>query len=180
MLLALNHCGGKGKAMLFRSSIVMPLLALAASPASAQSWEADALALHNRERAEWKVAPLAWDLGLAAAADLYADEMAQTGRWGHSPKATRPGQGENLWMGTTGVYQLHQMVGGWLGERRWFRPGIFPKVSSTGNWIDVGHYTQIVSSRTTRVGCSIRSGGGWTYLVCRYSPSGNVDGRAMP
>ena len=160
------------------------LIALSATtapaPASAQSWEAVALALHNRERAAWQVAPLAWDLGLAGAADQYALELARTGRWGHSPKATPPGQGENLWMGTAGAYRIDDMVGGWLGERRWFRPGVFPAVSTTGNWIDVGHYTQMVSTRTTRVGCAVRTGGRWTYLVCRYSPSGNVDGRTMP
>nr|WP_314444250.1 CAP domain-containing protein [uncultured Sphingomonas sp.] len=161
------------------AALALSVLAISA-PASAQSWEATALALHNRERADHQVAPLAWDFGLARAADLYANELARTGRWGHSPKATRPGQGENLWMGTNGAYRIEQMVGGWLGERRWFRPGIFPAISSTGKWIDVGHYTQIISSRTTRVGCAIRSGARWTYLVCRYSPSGNVDGRAMP
>ena len=155
-------------------------LLVTAAPAFAQSWEAQALSLHNRERAAFRVAPLAWDFGLAGAADVYASELARTGRWGHSPKATRPGQGENLWMGTAGAYQINDMVGGWIGERRWFRPGVFPAVSTTGNWIDVGHYTQMVSSRTTRVGCAMRSGRGQTYLVCRYSPSGNVDGRAMP
>jgi hypothetical protein len=83
-------------------------------------------------------------------------------------------------MGTAGAYRIDDMVGAWIGERRLFRAGVFPDVSVTGNWIDVGHYTQMVASRSTRVGCAMRSGGGWTYLVCRYSPSGNVDGRAMP
>lgn len=166
--------------MFARILAVMILPLLFAPPASAQSWEAQVLALHNRERAAFRVAPLSWDFGLAAAADVYANELARTGRWGHSPKAMRPGQGENLWMGTSGAYRIEDMVGGWTGERRWFRPGVFPAVSTTGNWIDVGHYTQIVASRTTRVGCAIRSGGQWTYLVCRYSPSGNVDGRALP
>ncbi|GAA4010471.1 CAP domain-containing protein [Sphingomonas humi] len=158
---------------------VLCLLGLAA-PASAQTWEAAALAMHNSERAAFRVPPLAWDFGLAAAADRYASELARTGRWGHSPRDSRPGQGENLWMGTAGAYQIDDMVGGWVGERRLFRPGVFPAVSATGNWSDVGHYTQMISSRTTRVGCAIRTGGGWSYLVCRYSPGGNVDGRAMP
>lgn len=167
--------------MPFRLCALLACSLLLSSPAAAaQSWEAAALAMHNRERGAFRVAPLAWDLGLAGAADQYAQELARTGRWGHSPKATRPGQGENLWMGTAGAYQIDQMVGGWVSERRLFRPGVFPVVSTTGNWIDVGHYTQMVSSRSTRVGCAIRTGGGWSYLVCRYSPSGNVDGRVMP
>jgi uncharacterized protein YkwD len=151
-----------------------------AAPAAAQSWEAEALSLHNRERIALRIAPLAWDLGLAAAADLYASELARTDRWGHSPKVTRPGQGENLWMGTTGAYRVGNMVGTWIDERRLFRTGYFPEVSATGNWKDVGHYTQMISSRTTRVGCAIRANQRWSYLVCRYSPSGNVDGRRMP
>lgn len=156
------------------------LLFVAAAPAAAQSWEAELLTLHNRERAAWRVAPLHWDMGLAAGADRWAAEMARTGRWGHSPKAWRPGQGENLWMGSAGAYPVRAMVGAWINERRWFRPGIFPQVSTTGRWADVGHYTQMISSRTTRVGCAIRSGRGWTYLACRYGPSGNVDGRPIP
>jgi hypothetical protein len=68
------------------------------------------------------------------------------------------------------------MVGGWVSERRWFRPSVFPGVSRTGRWSDVGHYTQMVARRTTRVGCAIRSSRNWDYLVCRYNPSGNVDG----
>jgi hypothetical protein len=167
--------------MKLRTSLLfVVMMMLASAPASAQSWEAQALALHNRERADWRVPPLSWDLGLAAAANQYATELARTGQWGHSPRDTRRGQGENLWMGTAGAYRIDDMVGAWIGERRLFRAGVFPDVSVTGNWIDVGHYTQMVASRSTRVGCAMRSGGGWTYLVCRYSPSGNVDGRAMP
>jgi hypothetical protein len=156
------------------------LLALVVSPAAAQSWEREALAMHNRERAAWRVPPLAWDLGLAASADRWAAELARTNRWVHSPRSWRPGQGENLWMGSRGAYPLAAMVGSWIDERRWFRPGIFPNVTTTRNWADVGHYTQMISSRSQRVGCAMRSNRSWTYFVCRYSPPGNVDGRPIP
>ena len=138
------------------------------------------LALHNRERAAWSVAPLAWDPGLSAGADQWAQALASTDRWGHSPRNQRKGQGENLWVGTLNAYPVTAMVGGWIGERRWFTPGIFPAVSRTGRWNDVGHYTQIIARATSRVGCAIRSNRSWTYLVCRYSPQANVDGRAIP
>jgi hypothetical protein len=158
------------------------LLAIAASSAaaSATGWEGEVLELHNRERAGWGVRPLAWDMGLAGSADTYASELARTDRWGHSPAELRRGQGENLWMGTTGAYPVRAMVGGWLSEKRWFRAGVFPAVSATGRWNDVGHYTQMVSSRSDRVGCAIRSNRKWTYLVCRYGPGGNVEGIRMP
>lgn len=154
-------------------------LSLVAAPASANEVAARLLAVHNAERARWNVPPLTWDPALAAAADRWASEMARTGSWGHSPKPTRPGQGENLWMGTRGAFNVEGMAAGWLSERRWFRPGVFPAVSSSGNWSDVGHYTQIVTRNSTRVGCAVRSSRQWDYLVCRYNPSGNVDGRPV-
>ncbi|WP_240309575.1 MULTISPECIES: CAP domain-containing protein [Sphingomonas] len=135
------------------------------------------LAPHNIERSRWGVAPLQWDQGLAEAADGYAAELARTNRWQHSAKASRQGQGENLWMGSHGAFSPEQMVGRWLSEGGAYRRGVFPQVSRTGHWSDVGHFTQIIWRQTTRVGCAIRSNGQWDYLVCRYSPHGNVDGR---
>lgn len=134
------------------------------------------LAAHNRERAAFGSAPMLWDAGLAAQARAYAARLARYGRLQHSPKAERPGQGENLWMGSRGAYVAEAMVATWAAERRHFRRGIFPAVSSTGNWRDVGHYSQIVWPRTTRVGCGLASSARWDVLVCRYSPPGNRDG----
>jgi len=136
--------------------------------------------LHNQQRAAAGVRPITWDPGLAAAADAYATQLARTRRWGHSPTATRPGQGENLWMGTRGAFSVDAMIGSWAGEGRMFRPGTFPTVSRTGNWGDVGHYTQMVWRGTTRVGCAVRSSARDDYLVCRYAPAGNVMGVAVP
>lgn len=69
------------------------------------------------------------------------------------------------------------MVGAWASEKRMFAPGVFPAVSRTGNWIDVAHYTQMIWPTTQRIGCALASTGRTDYLVCRYSPAGNVDGR---
>ena len=156
----------------------------AAMPAGAASWYAPSmatrlLAAHNTERARMGVAPLRWDPGLAAAAASYGPTLARLGRLKHSPKAIRLGQNENLWMGTRGAFSPEQMVGNWISEKAWYRPGLFPLVSRTGNWSDVGHYTQIVWRGTTRVGCAIYQAAQWDYLICRYSPHGNVDGRPV-
>ncbi|WP_240913907.1 CAP domain-containing protein [Sphingomonas sp. HDW15A] len=134
------------------------------------------MALHNRERAAYGSPPLGWDPALAAQAKKYAHELAAIGRLLHSPKAQRPGQGENLWLGTRGMFGTEAMVGSWAGEKRHFRRGVFPANSTTGNWRDIGHYSQMVWPRTTRLGCGLASSARWDVLVCRYSPPGNQDG----
>ena len=136
--------------------------------------------LHNQVRTSAGVQPIHWDAALAAAADRYAAELARSGRWGHSPPAARPGQGENLWMGTRGAFSVDQMVGAWASEGRWFRRGRFPQVSATGSWAEVGHYSQMIWPGTLRVGCAVRSSARNDYLVCRYSPAGNVVGVTVP
>jgi hypothetical protein len=138
------------------------------------------LEIHNRERAAVRARPLNWNPALAAAAEDYARELASIGQLRHSSRGSRPGQGENLWMGTRGAFSVQQMVGTWASEKASFRPGIFPAVSRTGNWSAVGHYTQMVWSTTTHVGCAISSSARLDVLVCRYAPAGNVDGRRVP
>jgi hypothetical protein len=159
-------------------------LALAvAAPATAQPLDAISvrlLAAQNAERVRAGVPPLVWDPSLAASAASYGPVLAALGRLQHSPKDTRPGQRENLWMGTRGAFSPEQMVSTWTGERRFFRPGIFPNVSTTGNWLDVSHYTTLIWPTTTRVGCAIHRTPDWEFLICRYSPPGNIDGRPVP
>jgi hypothetical protein len=130
----------------------------------------------NGERERLGLRDLAWDPALAAAAASYATELAETGKWEHSPSETRQGQGENLWMGTHAAFSPEEMVGDWVVERRLFRSGTFPNVSRSGSWHDVGHYTQLIWPTTDRVGCAVRSSADWDYLVCRYSGPGNVMG----
>jgi hypothetical protein len=72
------------------------------------------------------------------------------------------------------------MVAAWSDEKRLFFPGAFPNVSRTGRWSDVAHYTQMIWKTTTHVGCAVYRDGEWDYLICRYSPPGNRDGRAVP
>jgi hypothetical protein len=168
-----------------RTVILLAFLggACTASPSAAASFAAEfpgrVLAAHNAVRAEAGLAPLQWDAALANGAAAYAQQLALTGVFAHSNRAARRGIGENLWMGTRGAFSLEVMVGNWASERRMFTPGIFPTVSRTGNWEDVGHYTQIVWPTTTRVGCALAATPRADYLVCRYSPAGNIDGRPV-
>lgn len=145
----------------------------------AQQFPARILAAHNVVRARAGVAPLAWDNALGNAAAHYAAQMAFTGQFEHSNRKARLGTGENLWMGAHGVFPVEAMVGGWTSEKRWFVPGRFPANSRTGNWEDVGHYTQMIWPTTTRVGCALAATARTDYLVCRYAGAGNIDGRPV-
>ena len=160
--------------------VAAPMAASAAASNNfASEFPSRILAAHNNVRMKAGVAPLAWDPALGAAAASYAQQMALTGVFAHSDRKARRGMGENLWMGTRGAFTIETMVSNWASERRMFRRGVFPSVSRTGSWHDVGHYTQIVWPSTTRVGCALASTSRADYLVCRYSPAGNVDGRPV-
>lgn len=171
--------------MYFKLLLLTALAAGVAQPASAQAPILDPISMrllvaHNHERTLAGVPPLQWDPMLAAAAATYGQVLAATGRLQHSPRTTRPGQRENLWMGTRGAFSAEQMIASWTAEKRLFRPGIFPAVSATGNWLDVSHFSTMIWPTTTRVGCAIRGGRSMDFLVCRYSPPGNIDGQRVP
>lgn len=138
------------------------------------------LAGHNQARAAVRAAPLQWDPLLAAAAASYGPRLASFSELEHSPRAERPGQAENLWRGQAGRHSVEDMIGNWASERRNFRPGIFPAVSTNGDWFGVSHYTQMIWPTTTKIGCALHSTQRWDYLICRYSPRGNRDGVRLP
>lgn len=150
-----------------------------AAPAQALSpFDQRLLVVQNRERAAAGVPPLRWNVVLAEHAQLYANVLARTGRLVHSPRAGRGAERENLSKGLIG-WGPEQLVASWLAEKRYFVPGTFPNVSRTGNWYDVGHYTQLIWPTTTAVGCGVAIGGGFSWLVCRYLPGGNKDGKPV-
>lgn len=166
---------------------ILVALSLSAAPAAVAVAQAPALspvyarilAAQNQQRAIVGSPPLQWDPALASAAASYGPALARIGHLQHSPKSARPGQRENLWMGTHAYFSPEQMVGTWTAEKRFFRPGVYPAVSTTGNWVDVSHYTAMIWPTTTHVGCAIYSTAAVDYLICRYSPPGNIDGRPL-
>jgi hypothetical protein len=164
---------------LFTLSLALATPAAAASNSFAAQFPGRVLAAHNAVRAQAGVAPLAWDPALGNSAAAYAQRLAFTNMFQHSDRKARRGVGENLWMGTRSAFSIERMVSDWASERRMFAAGTFPAVSRTGNWADVAHYTQIVWPTTTRVGCALGSNGRADYLVCHYSPAGNIDGRPV-
>jgi len=183
---------------MFAARLMFGAMALIAMPATAQQWQGATgglaqrlLDAHNRERADVGAAPLQWDAELAAHAASYGPVLASLRQLVHSPRDSRPGERENLamaWHGTLGPEQLIDM---WSREKDLLQPGAlglgcpvklgcmtFPAASRTGRWEDIAHYTQMVWPTTTRVGCAIFAAD-WDYLICRYSPPGNIDGKPV-
>jgi cysteine-rich secretory family protein len=163
------------------------LALLAAAPATTQTpmltgatgaVAAQILAAHNYERALVGHPALVWDQELADHAAAYGPVLGRLGDLKHSPRESRPGERENLAMAWHGTMNAAQIVGLWADEKKLMQPGLFPAVSRSGNWEDVGHYTQMVWPTTTHVGCAIYSTN-WDYLICRYTPPGNQEGKPV-
>jgi uncharacterized protein YkwD len=151
--------------------------ALQGSIAPLNGLDARLLAAHNREREAAGLPPLGWDDALAARARAWAEHLAAAGGLEHAEDEDEADpEGENLWAGTRGRYSPEDMVGLWIAEKKDFRPGTFPDNSRTGDFEDVGHYTQLMWRATNRVGCAVARGREDDVLVCRYREAGNVEG----
>ena len=133
---------------------------------------------HNQLRAEFGSPPLTWNSQLAANADAYARVLATTGQPQHASRVGRSTERENISLSPRGTYPPLALVGRWGNERRYFRGGIFPD-ACTADWSQCAHFTQMVWSGTTDIGCAFHQGPQFDALVCRYSPPGNQDGRPV-
>ena len=114
---------------------------------------------------------LTWSKDLAKYAQEWADHIAETGKLEHRPKGK---YGENLAAGQAEDYGTREAAATWLKEKEAYDAG-------ERELEKVGHYTQMVWSRTTRIGAGkavIKAGPmkGWTVIVCNYDPRGNVRG----
>lgn len=151
-----------------------------ASPSSADV-KNQALAAHNRLRADVKVPPLAWDARLEKLAAEWAHHLCGGGKRFVGLQHRSRGDdspGENLWAGTTSEphrYPVADAVAGWANERRFF-----DEKSGRCRGGECRHYTQEVWRDTTHVGCAsaVCSDGRMnaTVWVCNYAPAGNVLG----
>lgn len=133
--------------------------------------------LHNQARAEVGSPPLRWNPSLAAKAQGWAQNVAETGTTAHSPRGGREDERENVVMGLRSAISPVAMAQTWLDEKRLFRPGVFPDVCAS-DWSACSHYSQIIWSTTTDVGCGYAAAD-YVALVCRYWPKGNLDGRLV-
>jgi Cysteine-rich secretory protein family len=140
------------------------------------SFDERLLIAQNQERMTLGLEPLKWEPALAQSAQRWADFLALSGRFEHAPENRTEPEGENIWAGTKGYFGPEAMVGAWVREKQFFRPGVSPNNSTTGRVEDVGHYTQLIWRATTEVGCAEASSTREDILVCRYAEAGNYKG----
>jgi hypothetical protein len=136
---------------------------------------------HNQYRDEVGVAHLTWDSGLASDAQRWAGTLASqdTGLSHNDPNNADHHEGENLaWSSGSGTSPAGAL-GLWYAEKATYQAE--PNKRSYGanpNFPKWGHYSQMVWSATTKVGCgTATSASGKTYTSCRYSPAGNIEGQ---
>jgi uncharacterized protein YkwD len=165
------------------SLLYAPSLAQAATKVSPAEQET-ILSLHNQYRAAAGVAPLTWDDGLAADAQVWVDALvARGGTLAHDNPAdpndpatgSAKGEGENLAGGESAATAPAQ----WYAEKPQFdaAPNKSGFNDTNADWVNWGHYTQMMWSTTTRIGCGTAPGPRYQITSCRYSPPGNFDGQ---
>jgi len=155
------------------------ILALAASliAAPTESFEDfdvikdTSLAQHNAARAKYGAKPVVWNQSLVSSAQQWANAC----KFQHSNGGGK--YGENLYAGTGNV-GVKEAVSSWMGEAAKYdynHPGF-----SSGT----GHFTQVVWKSSTAIACVVGNCPAGTifsqpskYVVCRYTPPGNFQGR---
>jgi uncharacterized protein YkwD len=148
---------------IFRYSGCFILMAVfSVSQAGGLSYQTEVLAVHNNYRALHHAPALVWDEKLAN----YAENYARHCEFKHSSSP----YGENL---ATGYPTASAAVKIWYDESARYSYA-HPGYSSS-----TGHFTQVVWKNTKKLGCGYvacngKNGTPGKFLVCEYSPHGNV------
>uniref|UniRef100_A0A0K0FCA4 CAP domain-containing protein (inferred by orthology to a human protein) n=1 Tax=Strongyloides venezuelensis TaxID=75913 RepID=A0A0K0FCA4_STRVS len=124
----------------------------------------------NLYRARHGASPLTYDYGyLEKKAQNYAEYLSNNEIFMHDPSNSANRIGENLAMSSKS--QISIMTRSWYEEIQKYN---FQKCDAQSG---CGHFTQMIWKSTTKVGCGVsESRSGIVYMVCKYSPAGNVIG----
>lgn len=128
---------------------------------------------HNKWRSQVGVANVKWSVEVAKSAQKWADEL---GRRGCEMKHSSDREyGENIFWSSGTERRADYVTDSWGKEIKYYRKGT--KITYS-NYSKFGHYTQMVWSNTTEIGCGrARCSHGKEVWVCQYNPAGNFVGQ---
>jgi uncharacterized protein YkwD len=138
------------------------------------------VAAHNRHRRKFQqydngVQDLVWSAELAQKAQQYAEKLALSNSFAHSSNLGDVGENlANQSGGTThGTETPEGVVNRWYNEIKDFD---YPTLGPGNSGKMVGHFTQVISRRSTKVGCGVAKSATTLYeiWVCNYAPHGNM------
>ncbi|XP_075243947.1 ancylostoma secreted protein-like [Convolutriloba macropyga] len=143
------------------------------------------LAVHNSHRSNAGLQPLSWSGSLAGEAQSYNDQL--TGGSCSMIHSGASGKGENLYMITGSSYSDSDLgdkaSSSWYSEIEDYEYPSDPAQTFDlcVDFEDVGHFTQMMWSATTEVGCGFgKCSSQDTFMVtCQYKPAGNMKGEPM-
>ena len=128
------------------------------------------ISLHNQERESLGLTPLEWSDELVASALDLAEDMALEDK--HLKGES--GYGENSWSGPEGSVTFEEMFQIWSRGKELFLAEKPVPLNCSQNWEQCSSYSQIVWADTTHMGCAAVASLENDYIVCHYSPAGNI------
>ena len=142
---------------------------------AAQDTVQEVLDAHNMARAAVGVGPVSWDDTVAAWAELHVEEFRAVCQPQHSP--TDGLYGENIFWSSGTNWTAMEAVNSWVAEKQYYDHD--RNTCSAPATMSCEHYTQVVWSNTTVIGCArtVCDGDGGSFGICGYNPPGNVEGQ---
>lgn len=144
-----------------------------------------ALSKHNSYRGVHNSPNMTISSSVNNTAQAWAEYLASNGVFQHSSPSQRNGAGENLYVSYTTASSVNAANLANTGVKKWYDEVAAYNYNNPGFSSSTGHFTQVVWKNSTQLGCGAAKGvktlGGTTYnafyLVCQYSPAGNVQGQ---
>ncbi|XP_011868306.1 PREDICTED: protein PRY1-like isoform X7 [Vollenhovia emeryi] len=140
-----------------------------------QTWQQEALLVHNEYRRRHRVPDLRLNPDLTAAAKAWANTLLNTNKL--IPQSSSP-YGENIYSMQCSdpklIVSAREVISKWYFEKKEHKFGIEPKVLNTCMY---RHFTQIVWKSTTEMGIAMAKRDGTCVVVACYHPRGNIVGQ---
>ncbi|TMW54435.1 hypothetical protein DOY81_000427 [Sarcophaga bullata] len=163
----------KRKFLDWKKDIAESRMDMAIDPASFEAndlklwtrFELECLDKHNYYRAIHGVPSLKLNRQLCNLADQWSQHLARSNSISHRPDNE---YGENIYYASNFDPTAEQCVQSWYNEVKHY------KYSKPGFSSNTGHFTQLVWKDTQELGVGLTKVDGITFVVCNYSPAGNV------